>query len=119
MYGNCYRSRHLDNKCLPYRHRQHGVKEKFVQSGIHTCSMMTTDPCVFSLLPSICSTGEVNAFLDLILTVDESYSFDYRLKQHNAEWRAQKVTLEENCTAQSSCSESHACHVLQPKWTHA
>jgi hypothetical protein len=52
--------------------------------------MMATDTCVFSLLPPICSTGEINAFLDLILTVDGSYSFDYRLKQHNAEWCAQK-----------------------------
>jgi hypothetical protein len=53
--------------------------------------MMNTDPCVFSLPPPICSTGKINAFLDLILTVDESLmcSFDYRLKQHNAEWRAQ------------------------------
>jgi hypothetical protein len=27
------------------------------------------------------------------------------------------VTEEENCPAQSGCSESHARHVLQPKWT--
>jgi hypothetical protein len=52
--------------------------------------MMTTDTCVFSLLPLICNNGEINAFLDLILTVDGLYSFDYRLKQHNAEWLAQK-----------------------------
>ena len=28
------------------------------------------------------------------------------------------VAVEENCMAQSGCSESHACHVLQPKWTY-
>ena len=64
-----------------------------MQNRIHRSSITTADPCVFSLTPPICSTGEINAFLDLILTVDESlmYSFDYGLKQQNAEWRAQKL----------------------------
>jgi len=65
-------------------------KEKLVQSGIHICSVMTTDPCLFSLPPPICSIEETNASFALILTVDESlYSFDYWLKQLNAEWRAE------------------------------
>jgi hypothetical protein len=38
-------------------------------------SMMTTDPCVFSLPPPICSIGETDAFLDLILTVEESLMY--------------------------------------------
>jgi len=68
-------------------------KEKLVQSGIHICSVMTTDPCVFSLVSPICSSEEMNAFLALVLTVDVSlmYSFDFWLKQQNAEWVAQKT----------------------------
>jgi hypothetical protein len=34
-------------------------KEKFVQSGFHTCSTITEEPCVFSSPPPICSVGEM------------------------------------------------------------
>jgi hypothetical protein len=61
--------------------------------------------------------NEGSAFLDCILMVDKSWihSFDTQLKRQNAEWLP-NVTEEENCMAQSGRSESHACHVLQPKW---
>jgi hypothetical protein len=36
-------------------------KEKFVQSGFHTCSTITEEPCVFSSPPPICSIGEMKA----------------------------------------------------------
>jgi hypothetical protein len=35
-------------------------KENFVQSGFHTCSTITEEPCVFSP-PPICSIGEMEA----------------------------------------------------------
>jgi hypothetical protein len=36
-------------------------KEKFVQSGFHTCSTITEEPCVLSSPPPICSVGEMKA----------------------------------------------------------
>jgi hypothetical protein len=35
--------------------------EKFVQSGLHTCSTMTREPCMLFLPPPICSIGVVKA----------------------------------------------------------
>jgi hypothetical protein len=35
--------------------------EKFVQSGFHTCSMMTKEPCMFFLSCPICSVGKMKA----------------------------------------------------------
>jgi hypothetical protein len=67
-------------------------KEKFVQSGFHTCSTITKEPCVFSLHTTHLHRWrkEGNAFLDYILMVDESWmnSLDPQLKRQNAEWRA-------------------------------
>jgi hypothetical protein len=55
--------------------------------------------------------NECNAFLDRILTVDESWmhSFDPQLKQQNAEWRAPTSPRKKI----AGHSESHACNVLQ------
>jgi hypothetical protein len=60
--------------------------------------------------------NEGNAFLDRILTDDESWvhSFDPQLKQQNAKWR--DPSPRNKMAQQSGHSESHACHVLQPKW---
>jgi hypothetical protein len=60
--------------------------------------------------------NEGNAFVDRILTVDESWthSFDPQLKRQNAEWHT--PSLRKKIARLSHGTESHACHVLQPKW---
>jgi hypothetical protein len=45
-------------------------------------------------------------------------SFIWPLAEMTKCWMAcLNVTKEGNCMAQSGCSKSHACYVLQPKWT--
>jgi hypothetical protein len=55
--------------------------------------------------------NEGNAFLDCILTVDETWmhSFDPHLKRQDAEWLCPNITKEENCMVQSGCSEMDLC----------
>ena len=70
-------------------------KDRFVQSGFHTCSTMTRVMRVFLATAHLLRLrNEGHAFLDCILTVDESWmhSFDPQLKRQNAEWRAQTST---------------------------
>jgi histone-lysine N-methyltransferase SETMAR len=91
MHGNCYRSQNLANKCLPYPHQQLGEKKICAKWIPH---MLNDDQRAMRVL--LANThlqrwrNEGNAFLDPILTVDESWmhSFDPQLKQQNAEWCA-------------------------------
>jgi len=62
--------------------------------------------------------NEGSAFLDRIWMVESwIHSFNPWLKQQQYWMACLNVTKEENCMAQLGCSESHARHVLQPKWT--
>ena len=117
MHGSCYRSQNLSSQCLPYPTNSLG-KPGFVQSGFDTCSTMTKEPNVFFLLLPIYSIGEMqfipqshcngwwvmNAFVWPSAELTECWILYLN------------VTKEENCTAQSGCSESHACHILHLKW---
>jgi hypothetical protein len=89
-------------------------KEKFVQSGFHTCSTMTR--AIHVLLANTHLQrlrNEGNAFLNHILTVDESWmhSFDPQLKQQNAKWHvpmSPRKKIARRSLGALSC--------LQPKW---
>ena len=90
--------------------------KKFVQNGFHMYSMMAKELCVFFLPPPIYSIGEMKTmhFLSHFNGWQVMDAFIWHSAAKTECWMAcPKNTWEENC------SESHACHVLQLKWTHA
>ena len=110
MHGSCYKSQNLSSKCLPYPHQQPEEKKKFVQSWFHMYSMIAKEPCVFFLPPPIYSIGEMKTMH--ILSHFNGWQVIDAFIWHSAAKTVlngvPKNTWEENCTVQSSCSESHA-----------
>ena len=120
MQGNCYRSQNLSSKCLLYPHQQFGetkslckVDSTYAQrwpksrasSSCHypSAALEIWRQCI---PPShINGWWVMNAFIWPLGEMTER-----RIAWPN-------VIEDDNCTAESGCSESHSCHVLHPKWT--
>ena len=91
-YSNCYRSWFLSSKCSLYPHQQLGEWNICAKWIPHVLNDDQRDIQIFFTIIHLHHwRNEDNAFLDHILTVDESWmhSFDPQLKWHNAEWHAQ------------------------------
>jgi histone-lysine N-methyltransferase SETMAR len=91
-HDNCYGSQYLSSKCLLYPHQELGELKVCAKWIPH---VLNDDQRAMQVFLTIIHLqhwrNEDNAFLDHILTVDESWMhpFDPQLKWQNAEWRAQ------------------------------
>ena len=115
MHGNCYRSRSLSSKWLTFPHQHLGeTKSSCKVNSTPAQQWPKSHACSSCNHPSV----ELEKWRQCIpRSRDNSEQVIYAFIWLSECWVAcPDVTEEQNCTAQSEYSESHASHVLQLKW---
>ena len=120
MHGNCYKSQNLSSKCLLYPHQQFGEIKSLCKVDStrsqrwpksYACSSCHHPSAALEIWRQCIPPSHINGWW----VMDAFIWLLGEITERRMAWP--NITEEENCTTQSGCSESHSCHVLQPKWT--